>query len=573
MSLLPGKLLTDDMKISMTGFALIVSILMLLGLLWIVASNGLMVFWPKSIALLSLASETENSKQHENTLLVELSGALIRHASALREKNEKTSKNRLHEEDNKIKVYTGGRDVFGLAYRYLSDSKVLGYTTPADVLQIERMEYGPLLAFPLSLKRGEDTEIGQHEIQVFEQSFFSELDQEMKAAHRIRKQIRYLERKKLGDLSRKIEVCQIRLRKIDKKASKNEQKDKQKRKILEEKIKWLWDRFVAYEDEVLSLRGELQNSTLTVSIPKEGELLQKELAFGEILDYSRPNTMSLIKRTRMYFSSFWAFLSTDPREANTEGGIFPAIFGTFVMTIFMSIMVLPFGVLGAIYLREYAKEGFFLRIVRISVNNLAGVPSIVFGVFGLGFFVYFTGHYVDVLFFSDRLPTPTFGTGGVLWASFTLALLTVPVVIVSTEEGLASVSRGVREGALACGATKWQMVKNILLPAAAPGMLTGLILAVARGAGEVAPLMLVGVVKLAPALPLDGQFPFFHLERKFMHLGFHIYDLGFQSPDSEAALPMVFTTTMLLILLVVVVNLAAVMMRHHLRKKYQLSSV
>ena len=569
-----GRLLTDDIKISMTGFALIVSILMLLGLLWIVASNGLIVFWPKSIALLSLASETDDGKQQENTLLVEFSGALIKHASALQEeKNETISTKKLNDETNKIKIYTGGRDVFGLAYRYLPEKKILGYTIPADVLQIERMEYGPLLAFPLSLKRGEGTETGQLEIQVFNQSFFRELDREMKDATRIRKQIRFLERKKLSGLMRQIEVCQIRVRKMDEKASKNGQKDKGKRKDLEEKVKWLRDRFVACEDEVLSLRAELQNSTLTVSIPKEGELLQKELSFEEILDYSRPNTMSFIKRIWVYCCSFWEFLSTDPREANTEGGIFPAIFGTFIMTIFMSIVVLPFGVLGAIYLREYAKEGLLLRIVRISVNNLAGVPSIVFGIFGLGFFVYFTGHYVDVLFFSDQLPTPTFGTGGVLWASFTLALLTVPVVIVSTEEGLASVSRGVREGALACGATKWQMVKNILLPAAAPGMLTGLILAVARGAGEVAPLMLVGVVKLAPALPIDGQFPFFHLERKFMHLGFHIYDLGFQSPDSEAALPMVFTTTLLLILLVVMVNLVAVMMRHHLRKKYQLSSV
>ena len=266
-------------------------------------------------------------------------------------------------------------------------------------------------------------------------------------------------------------------------------------------------------------------------------------------------------------------MSENPREANMEGGIFPAIFGTFVMTVLMSMAVMPFGVVAAIYLREYAKQGLMVRSVRIAVNNLAGVPSIVFGVFGLGFFVYLVGGSIDNLFYKDRLldNTPTFGTGGVLWASLTLALMTVPVVVVATEEALASVPRGVREAALACGASKWQAIQKVVLPASGPGILTGLILAMARGAGEVAPLMLVGVVKLAPDLPLDTVAPFLHLERKFMHLGFHIYDLGFQSPDSEAAKPMVFATTFLLILLVVVMNLFAIVIRNHLRKKYTTS--
>jgi phosphate transport system permease protein len=146
--------------------------------------------------------------------------------------------------------------------------------------------------------------------------------------------------------------------------------------------------------------------------------------------------------------------------------------------------------------------------------------------------------------------------------------MTVPVVIVATEEALAAVPRGAREGSLACGASKWQTIQNIVLPASSSGILTGLILAMARGAGEVAPLMLVGVVKLAPSLPLDSSFPFFHLDRKFMHLGFHIYDLGFQSPDSEAAKPMVFATTLFLILLVVLLNLSAIILRERLRRKY-----
>jgi phosphate transport system permease protein len=242
------------------------------------------------------------------------------------------------------------------------------------------------------------------------------------------------------------------------------------------------------------------------------------------------------------------------------------------MVLLMSLMAVPFGVLAALYLREYARQGSLVRTVRIAVNNLAGVPSIVFGVFGLGFFVYLVGGSIDRLFYPEALPTPTFGTGGILWASLTLALLTMPVVIVAAEEALAAVPRSMREASLAAGATKWQTIQRVVLPAAAPGILTGLILAMARGAGEVAPLMITGVVKLAPELPLDGFFPFFHLERKFMHLGFHIYDVGFQSPNVEAAKPMVYTTTIFLLLIVLLLNLTAIVVRNRLRRKYQTSA-
>ncbi len=259
----------------------------------------------------------------------------------------------------------------------------------------------------------------------------------------------------------------------------------------------------------------------------------------------------------------------EPREANTEGGIFPAIFGTVMMVFLMSLAVVPLGVMAALYLREYAKQGPLVRTVRIAVNNLAGVPSIVFGVFGLGFFVYFVGGAIDRVFFPEALPTPTYGTGGILWASLTLALLTVPVVIVAAEEALAAVPRSMREASLAMGATRFQTILRVVLPAAAPGILTGLILAMARAAGEVAPLMLTGVVKLAPELPLDGFFPFFHLDRKFMHLGFHIYDVGFQSPNVEAAKPMVYTATVFLLLIVVLMNITAIAVRNHLREKYK----
>jgi phosphate ABC transporter permease subunit PstA len=278
------------------------------------------------------------------------------------------------------------------------------------------------------------------------------------------------------------------------------------------------------------------------------------------------NRLDLAGRWRVYLSRWHEFLTAEPREANSEGGVFPAIFGTVVMTLAMTLLVVPFGVMAALYLREYATQGWLTSIVRISINNLAGVPSIVFGVFGLGFFSYIVGGRIDALFFADRLPNPTFGTGGVLWAALTLALLTLPVVIVATEEALAAVPTSMREGSYACGATQWQTIRRVVLPRALPGILTGAILAMARGAGEVAPLMLVGAVKLAPDLPVDAHFPFLHLQRSFMHLGFHIYDLGFQSPNSEAAKPMVFTTTMLLMTIVLLLNAAAIWLRTRLAR-------
>lgn len=338
------------------------------------------------------------------------------------------------------------------------------------------------------------------------------------------------------------------------------------------KLVWTKGREVSAADPAFSYRfsAAIANTkTPAVLHYKLGDGSVRAIGTEKILRFYYPNRLGLFKKTGHFFANLWHFLWDDPREANTEGGIFPAIFGTLVMTMLMSLAVTPFGVLAAIYLTEYAKQGPFVRLVRISVNNLAGVPSIVFGVFGLGFFVYLVGGGIDRIFFANTLPTPTFGTGGILWASLTLALMTVPVVIVATEEALSAVPRGVREGSLACGASKWQTIQRIILPASAPGILTGLILAMARGASEVAPLMLVGVVKLAPSLPVDGTFPFVHLDQKFMHLAFYVYDLGFQSPDSDAAKPMVFMTTLVLIALVLVLNVGANAIRERLRRKYE----
>jgi phosphate transport system permease protein len=283
--------------------------------------------------------------------------------------------------------------------------------------------------------------------------------------------------------------------------------------------------------------------------------------------------MGVLRKAGSFAARFWEFVSDDPRESNTEGGVFPAIFGTVLMVVLMSLLVTPLGVVAALYLREYARQGPVVSAVRIAVNNLAGVPSIVFGVFGVGFFIYLVGGTIDQLFFSESLPSPTFGTGGILWASLTLALLTVPVQIVATEEGLASIPGGVREASLALGATRFETTWRVVLPAVAPSILTGLILAMARAAGEVAPLMITGVVKLAPALPIDSTWPFLHAERKFMHLGFHIYDVGFQSPNVDSARPMVYMTTLLLVTIVLVLNLTAILLRNRLARKFRTSGV
>jgi phosphate transport system permease protein len=222
--------------------------------------------------------------------------------------------------------------------------------------------------------------------------------------------------------------------------------------------------------------------------------------------------------------------------------------------------------MAALYLREYARAGAVVSAVRTLISHLPACRASVRRL-RPGFFCYAVRLRRPCC--SREPAEPTFGKPGLIWAAFTLALLTVPVVIVATEEALSAVPSSMREGSYACGASKWQTIRRIVLPRALPGIMTGMILAMARGAGEVAPLMLVGAVKLAPELPLDGVFPYVHAQRSFMHLGFHIYDLGFQSQNSEAAKPMVFTTTLLLIGVVFLLNVLAVRLRTRLRRRFE----
>jgi phosphate transport system permease protein len=378
----------------------------------------------------------------------------------------------------------------------------------------------------------------------------------------IREEIAVIEREEIDGINDALEEVRLERRRHELAQS----GDQGNAKALGDRESQLVRSYEEAESRLRTLRAALARDAARIVLA-DGQRIEVTLADAVRVWY--PNDMTLAEKLGHYAGSVWIFLSEAPREANTEGGIFPAIFGTVMMVVLMSLLVTPFGVMAALYLREYARQGFLVRIIRIAVNNLAGVPSIVYGVFGLGFFVYLLGGAIDQLFYPETLPAPTFGTPGLLWASLTLALLTVPVVIVSTEEGLTRIPRAVREGSLALGATKAETLFKVVLPMASPSILTGVILAIARAAGEVAPLMLVGVVKLAPSLPLDGEPPFLHLERKFMHLGFHIYDVGFQSPNVEAARPIVYATALLLVIIIVALNLTAIMLRSRLEARYK----
>ena len=521
-------------------------LVMIVALLGVIAYNGLSVFWPKRVVQVEFNPQSASDLGSRSVV-----AGIV---TAQRTKPQESAE--------EWRLFLGNKDQYGIAYTYFDRSSLLKVTQPEGLLVLERAAYGKAIGYPRYIS-GPTGQI----ISAENPTFAKTLGFLVKECQDRGKEIRELESREIGAIHEALENLRLHQLRLERQSELSAADREALKRIEEERAHYqaLFEELAAHAK---SLRDLQISNTLHYRLASGEEI---DLPIGEIYHFFYPNQIGFLGRAAVFWTRIEEYLLSEPREANTEGGVFPAIFGTFVMTLFMSVIVTPFGVLAAIYLCEYAKDGLFVRLVRIAINNLAGVPSIVFGVFGLGFFVYLVGGTLDQLFFSLRLPTPTFGTGGILWASLTLALMTVPVVIVAAEEALTAVSPGLRESSMACGASKWQTIQRIVLPASAPGVLTGMILAMARGAGEVAPLMLVGVVKIAPSLPLDDRFPFFHLDRKFMHLGFHIYDLGFQSPDSEAALPMVFATTLLLIVLVVVLNLAAILIRNRLRKKYQLA--
>jgi phosphate transport system permease protein len=544
----PKRRSTGESWIWFTGSALGTCLLMIFGLVAVVLVNGLGFFWPEPLEKVTLSDGSVALGQVVDREPIPEPGIA-----------EGDRRNR-----HRLQLKVGNRDLLGSDFRWIDEDQIAAREKPSDVVYVERREYGPLLGRPVRL-----TDAGRVVAQGSE-DVWKAVQPYLDKASRDRSALREIERDDIGAINYRIEQARLGIRQLEIEKARDSGKDVSARQAeLEKRIAEQQELYRVKQEELERLVQATTQSVLTVAAV-DGQ--EKDLRTLDVFRAFRPNRLTTWGRLEVYAGRLWEFVTGDPRESNTEGGIFPAIFGTVMMVMLMSIAAVPFGVLAALYLREYARQGFLVRVVRIAVNNLAGVPSIVFGVFGLGFFVYFVGGAIDRTFFPEALPTPTFGTGGILWASLTLALLTVPVVIVAAEEALAAVPRSMREASLAAGATKWQTIQRVVLPAAAPGILTGLILAMARGAGEVAPLMITGVVKLAPDLPLDGFFPFFHLDRKFMHLGFHIYDVGFQSPNVEAAKPMVYTTTILLLIIVVLLNLTAIVVRNRLRKRYQTSA-
>lgn len=531
-----------DAYVWISGLALMVTLVMIGGLLFLIATKGLGSLWPVDIGRYTL---TDGS-----TYLGQLQGReSVRGAHGAKSESE-----------FRVKLKIGNRDLYGLDFKWIDEADIASIDYPRDAVILERHEWGNYHGFLKEIRKNGQIIPGG------DPQAFSVLKDLVRDANKIHDEILKIEKGEIGDVNYGIEKQRLKLRGLSMRGEDNPAKEAEARL----KIEQYEARYKISEAELGKLYTELKRNEV-VMLSAAGD--EKVMPLGKIVMAFRPNDMGFAQKAGFYVERFWGFIVDEPREANTEGGIFPAIFGTVLMVFIMSIVVMPFGILAALYLREYAKQGLMVRIVRICVNNLAGVPSIVFGVFGVGFFLYGIGGIIDSVFFKEALPNPTFGTGGILWASLTLALLTVPVVIVATEEGLASVPRNIREGSLALGATKFETTWKVVIPSALPAILTGLILAIARATGEVAPLMITGVVKLAPDLPIDGHFPFLHLERKFMHLGFHIYDLGFQSPNAEAAKPMVFMTAFLLILIVVILNITAIIIRNRLRKKYATSAV
>ncbi len=528
-----------DPFVWLTGVALMFSLLMIAGLLWLIMAKGLGFFWPSPVAEFKLK---DGSK-----VIGEVTG---------REKI-KDAKDGADSYRTQLKI--GNRDLYGLDFRWIDDDQVVKRSKPEYLVVLERREWGNFYGFIKEIRENGDFLCRENE------QCWTTLEKGIPVYANIYKKIRDIEKNEIGAINREIEKYRLQIRGIELKG-----RDKSQIKEIEAKIQVQEGKYNEKEKELSVLYQEF-NKEKIVMLSVDGK--EKEMSLGNIVLAYRPNAMNWFQKASLYAHRAWVFVSEEPREANMEGGVFPAIFGTIMMVLIMSLVVLPFGVLAALYLREYAKQGMLVRLVRICVNNLAGVPSIVFGVFAVGFFIYGVGASIDSIFYQEALPNPTFGTGGILWASLTLALLTVPVVIVATEEGLAAVPNEIRHGSLALGANKFETTWKIVIPSALPAILTGLILAIARATGEVAPLMITGVVKLAPDLPIDGYFPYVHLERKFMHLGFHIYDVGFQSPNAEAAKPMVFTTALLLILIVIVLNLTAIIIRNQLKKKYTTSAV
>lgn len=541
---------SGDPWIWLNACAIGISICAVVGVIGLITTKALGHFWPSEVNQIDY-QEDGQSKQ--------VFGVLVEQDFISRQRFVESGNDESLLRDNanvvsRWLIKTGNRRTAAPDFRRLYDHQILRLTTPPHLVVLQRSELGDAYGIPAAIRQNGVTLTAT----ATAEQILSLLDQQVVRHAAIRAELAQMQNHAIAQTLREIESARDTI-------------------MLATTKTWLKQRLSNSVVELEATYAELMQRSAELQRQLNEYDLVLTTAIGQplvvpmqhILAFWTPNAMSPSEKLSRYGSAVAEFLTQNPREANTEGGVFPAIFGTVLMVLLMSVVVTPFGVIAAIYLHEYASQQWLVNIVRVAVNNLAGVPSIVYGVFGLGFFVYFLGGNIDALFFADKLPGPTFGTPGLIWASLTLALLTVPTVIVSTEEGLARIPQSMREGSMALGATQAETLFKVILPIASPAILTGVILAIARAAGEVAPLMLVGVVKLAPTLPVDGTFPYLHLDRKFMHLGFHIYDVGFQSPNVEAARPLVYATSLLLVTIIVGLNLAAFTLRARLEKSFK----
>ncbi|HDM8082586.1 TPA: phosphate ABC transporter permease PstA [Yersinia enterocolitica] len=533
----------------LTAGAVSISLLALLGVVLLLAGQGMRYFWPSPVYVFELKQTAAGP--------VRVIGEIYQQQSIPREQLEQAGIMLPPEAGETVTRYlikTGNREIQGQDFNRLLDTDIQQRSQPKDLLVLDRHINGTAYGFLAGMLDNGQPVVGDNLAQ--------ELQKRIPVIQALVRQSKDIQFRQMNMLNQQFEALRLQKKRLQMSGDFDGK--------AQDRIQAEWGELQRSHQAMMEkLRGLQSDQSRYTLLLRDMNGQVHPLPLSQINRAWHPNDMSLGQKLRHFAVQTHKFLTDNPRNANTEGGVFPAIFGTVLMVILMSIVVMPLGVIAAVYLHEYAGKNWLTRMIRISVVNLAGVPSIVYGVFGLGFFVYFIGGSLDKLFYPEALPNPTFGTPGVLWAALTLALLTLPVVIVATEEGLSRIPASLRQGSLALGASKAETLWHIVLPMAAPAMITGLILAVARAAGETAPLMLVGVVKSAPLLPVDGVFPFLHLERKFMHLSFQIYDMAFQSPNVEAARPLVFATALLLVIIVVGLNLAAIGIRHHLREKYR----
>ncbi|EGR0803375.1 phosphate ABC transporter permease PstA [Vibrio alginolyticus] len=539
----------------LTGGAVSISLLSVLGLLLLIGWKGLTYFWPAPLYQWNVAALTpvQGEVLHENTILI---GQVYERSFVPKSYLPESAAQHLEDDEDfatRLSIKIANRELYPADFISVLQMQLDEPTTPEEWAVIERSSGGYFFGKLVAFQDGDN---------IYTSDIQSVLNKKLDDAETLRHEIDSLVVDQLKELGWKLEQLRLEKRKHELNDTLTESflKENQTKKEQIEKA------LATLDLQLDGLRLQLSDYALIV---EDMTGSQVSIPLEDILDYWYPNQMSLPDKVMHWGKQVWKFLSEDPRESNSEGGVFPAIFGTVFLVLIMSIIVMPLGVIAAIYLHEYAKNNALTRVIRIAVINLAGVPSIVYGVFGLGFFVYTIGASIDNVFYAEKLPAPTFGTPGLLWSALTLAVLTLPVVIVTTEEGLTRIPSSVRHGSLALGATQFETLWRVVLPMATPAIITGLILAIARAAGEVAPLMLVGVVKLASSLPVDGQFPYVHLDRKFMHLGFHIYDVGFQTTNIEAARPLVYATSFLLVTVIVGLNLTAISIRNNLREKYR----